>query len=173
MRTHMILGCLLLACCLAHAGEGRLQHDGVELFYQDTGNPQGEPVVLVHGFAVNSGLQWGLPGISKALTESQYRVILFDNRGHGRSTRPHEADKYGMPMVHDIRRLLDHLDVKKAHVVGYSMGAFLTHKFAATYPDRVKSITLGGAGWLREGPATEVMDEMSQSLRTSRSLAPL
>ncbi|MFO0815420.1 MAG: alpha/beta hydrolase [Gemmatales bacterium] len=157
---------------LAHAGEGQFVHNGITLKYTDTGNAQGEPVILVHGFAVNRGLQWTMPGITRFIS-SQYRVILFDNRGHGTSTRPKAPDQYGMEMVHDIKRLMDHLHIQKAHMVGYSMGAFLTHKFAATYPDRVKSIVLGGAGWLREGPATEAMDQISESLRTKKSLEPL
>jgi len=173
MRTRFLALLGLLVASLLHAGEGRLLNNGIDLYYNDTGNAQGEPVVLVHGFAVNSGLQWTMPGITKALTDAQYRVILFDNRGHGRSTRPKDADQYGMPMVHDIKQLMDHLGIKKAHIVGYSMGAFLTHKFAATYPERVKSITLGGAGWLRDGLATDTMDRISDSLRTKKSLAPL
>lgn len=173
MRTRFLALLGLLVASLLHAGEGRLLNNGIDLYYNDTGNAQGEPVVLVHGFAVNSGLQWTMPGITKALTDAQYRVILFDNRGHGRSTRPKEADQYGMPMVHDIKQLMDHLNIKKAHIVGYSMGAFLTHKFAATYPERVKSITLGGAGWLRDGVATDTMENISTSLRTKKSLAPL
>lgn len=163
---------LLLTPCLLHAGEGSFTHNNITLKYTDTGNPQGEPVLLIHGFAVNRGLQWTLPGVTRFLS-NQYRVILFDNRGHGTSTRPKNADQYGMEMVHDIKRLMDHLNIKKAHLVGYSLGSFLTHKFAATYPERVKSIVLGGAGWLREGPATEVMDQISESLRSKKSLEPL
>lgn len=163
---------LFLVPCLVQAGEGQFDSKGIRICFNDTGNAQGEPVFLVHGFAVNASLQWTIPGMTRTLTD-KYRVILFDNRGHGRSARPKEDDQYGMEMVHDMARLMDHLQIKKAHFVGYSMGAFLTHKFAATYPDRVKSIVLGGAGWLREGQATITMDEISESLRTNKSLEPL
>lgn len=170
-QSFISLLCLALAFPL-FAGEGSFETKGVKLQYQDTGNPQGEPVILVHGFAVNATLQWSMPGITKALGE-KYRVIQFDNRGHGRSTKPKDADQYGIEMVNDIARLMDHLHIKRAHIIGYSMGAFLTHKFASLYPDRVISIVLGGAGWLREGQATDAMDQISDSLRTKKSLEPL
>jgi len=166
------VGYLLLVAVFACAGEGQFVSNGVKLQFLESGIPNGEPVILVHGFAVNATLQWSMPGITRTLSD-RYRVIQFDNRGHGRSERPKEADQYGMEMVHDIARLMDHLQIKQAHIVGYSMGAFLTHKFAATYPDRVKSIVLGGAGWLRDGQATDIMDEISESLRTKKSLEPL
>ncbi len=163
---------LLLTPALAWATDGVFQSNGVKLNYSDLGNPQGEPVILVHGFVVNGTLQWTLPGVTKALT-TDYRVVMFDNRGHGRSDRPHEPGQYGMEMVHDVARLMDHLKIEKAHIVGYSMGAFICHKFAATYPGRVKSLVLGGAGWLQEGPATEAMDAIAESLLTKKSLEPL
>lgn len=172
MKGFLTVGGMLLSAVLAFAGEGQFVSNGVKLQFLESGIPTGEPVILVHGFAVNATLQWSLPGITRTLSD-RYRVIQFDNRGHGRSERPKEADQYGMEMVHDIARLMDHLQIKQAHIVGYSMGAFLTHKFAATYPDRVKSIVLGGAGWLRDGQATDIMDEISESLRTRKSLEPL
>lgn len=172
MRNMTSLVLLLYAAVLACGGEGQFVSNGIRLQYMESGVPAGEPVILVHGFAVNATLQWSLPGITRTLND-RYRVIQFDNRGHGRSERPKEADQYGMEMVHDIARLMEHLQIEKAHIVGYSMGAFLTHKFAATYPGKVKSIVLGGAGWLRDGQATDIMDEISESLRTRKSLEPL
>jgi pimeloyl-ACP methyl ester carboxylesterase len=146
--------------------------NGVKLHYVEQGNPQGEPVILVHGYVINSTLQWTFPGVTKPLLKD-YRVILFDNRGHGLSERPTEPEKYGLEMVHDVARLMDHLQIKRAHLVGYSMGAFIAHKFAALYPDRAKSIVLGGAGWLQDGPATETADAIAESLEKKKSLEPL
>lgn len=170
-RLFLVLLSLLIPLHLV-AGEGSFEANGVKLNYLDTGNPQGEPVILVHGFAVNATLQWSMPGLTKSLGEN-YRVIQFDNRGHGRSTKPKDTDQYGIEMVNDVARLMDHLNIKKANIIGYSMGSFIAHKFAATYPERVTSIVLGGAGWLREGPATEAMDQISDSLRKNKSLEPL
>ncbi len=174
MRTRIlsVLLCLLLAPSWVLAVDGQFDSNGVRICYSDVGNPKGEPVFLVHGFAVNGTLQWAMPGIVKALGDD-YRLIVIDNRGHGKSGRPRGDGQYGMEMVRDLARLMDHLNIKKADFVGYSMGAFLTHKFASTYPERVKSIVLGGAGWLREGPATEAMDQISESLRKDKSLEPL
>ncbi len=171
-RSLSVLLCLLLLPAWLLAVEGQFVSNGVRICYTDTGNPQGEPVFLVHGFAVNGALQWTFPGITKALS-NDYRLIIIDNRGHGKSGKPKEDGQYGMEMVHDLARLMDHLGIKKADFVGYSMGSFLTHKFAATYPERVKCMVLGGAGWLRVGPATDTMDLISNSLRKDKSLEPL
>src|SRR5260370_26191796 len=117
---------------------------GVKIHYTIHG--KGEPVLLIHGFTVTYAIQWVYPGIASALTKN-YQVIGFDCRGHGQSGKPHDAKMYGTEMVEDAVRLLDHLKIKKAHLVGYSMGGFIALKLAATHPDRVLSVTTGGAGW--------------------------
>jgi pimeloyl-ACP methyl ester carboxylesterase len=121
--------------------------NGVKIHYTDEG--QGEPVLLIHGFIADITLNWTIPGTRKALAQD-YRVIAIDNRGHGLSDKPHDADKYGLEMVEDAVRLLDHLKIEKAHVVGYSMGGIITLKLAVTHPDRLLTATLGGAGWMRD-----------------------
>ena len=93
--------------------------------YIDQGS--GEPVVLVHGLLGNIEASWGDAGIVANLSKD-HRVIALDNRGHGKSEKPHDVKKYGKEMVEDAVRLLDHLKIQKAHVVGYSMGAMLTAK---------------------------------------------
>ena len=95
---------------------------GVKIHYIIEG--QGEPVILVHGFTASIPVQWGLPGIISKLAK-QYQVIALDNRGHGNSDKPHDPDSYGKQMPEDVLRLMDHLKIKKAHVVGYSMGGFM------------------------------------------------
>jgi len=121
--------------------------NGVKIHYTDEG--QGEPVLLIHGFTADITINWTIPGTRKALAQD-YRVIAIDNRGHGLSDKPHYADKYGLEMVEDAVRLLDHLKIEKAHVVGYSMGGIITLKLVATHPERLRTVTLGGAGWMRE-----------------------
>ncbi len=139
---------LTLVCSLLvlpgglHAEEATFDSNGVKIRYLVEG--EGEPVLLIHGFVVNKELQWGLPGTIKALAKD-HRVIALDNRGHGKSGKPTDPKKYGMEMVEDAVRLLDHLKIKKAHVVGYSMGAVITAKLMVTHPDRLLSATLGGA----------------------------
>jgi pimeloyl-ACP methyl ester carboxylesterase len=74
-----------------------------------------------------------------------YRVIAMDCRGHGMSGKPHDPKQYGLEMALDIVRLLDHLGIGKAHIVGYSMGAMITSKLLTMQPDRFLTATLGGA----------------------------
>src|SRR5438067_2910932 len=117
--------------------------NGVKIHYSVHG--KGEPVLLIHGFTVSYPLQWVYPGISSALAKN-YQVIGLDCRGHGRSGKPHDPKKYGMEMGEDAIRLLDHLDIRSAHLVGYSMGGFITLKLLALHPDRFLTATAGGAG---------------------------
>ncbi|MFO0945805.1 MAG: alpha/beta hydrolase [Planctomycetota bacterium] len=145
--------------------------NGVKIHYTDVG--EGEPVLLIHGFAVNIPIQWGGPGVIGSLSK-EYRVIAFDNRGHGKSGKPHEPADYGANMAEDAVRLLDHLKIDKAHVVGYSMGAWITLKLITAHPDRVRSAVLGGAGWLREGDENwKLGEELAHSLESGKGFRPL
>jgi pimeloyl-ACP methyl ester carboxylesterase len=71
-------------------------------------------------------------------------LIALDCRGHGKSDKPHDPAQYGVEMAADVVRLLDHLKLEKAHLIGYSSGAYLTGKVAATHPDRVLSAVYAG-----------------------------
>lgn len=164
-------GCLIVIASSARAEEGHFDSGGVKLHYVVEG--QGEPVLLIHGFAGNIFVQWRLPGILRSLADD-YQVIAYDNRGHGRSDKPHDPEMYGMEMVEDAVRLLDHLQIERAHVVGYSMGAFIAAKLVTMYPDRVLSVTLGGAGWPKEDdPRVRLLDEVAESLDRGEGIAPL
>ncbi len=123
--------------------EGFFDSGGVRLHYRDEGT--GTPVLLVHGYSSDLGWWWD-NGVADALIDAGYRVIAYDNRGHGRSDRPGSPDKYGMEMVADARRLLDHRRVKRSHVIGYSMGAAIACKFLERHAGRAMSVTLGGYG---------------------------
>lgn len=121
---------------------------GVEIAYVDTGRgPRDIPVLLVHGFASNAAMNWISTGWADGLSQNGYRVIAFDNRGHGRSQKLYELTDYGAPlMAEDARRLLDHLRIAQVHAVGYSMGARISAFLAVTHPERVASIIFGGLG---------------------------
>ena len=117
----------------------------VELAYIDEGD--GEPVVLVHGFASNKEVNWVYPGWVSTLTRSGRRAIAFDNRGHGASTKLYDPALYHSDlMADDIRALLDHLGLARADVMGYSMGARNAAFLARAHGDRVRSAILGGLG---------------------------
>lgn len=121
------------------------QHDGVEIAFLDAG--EGEPVMLVHGFASNKEVNWLHPGWIATLTRAGRRVIALDNRGHGASSKLYDSAAYhSAAMADDVRALLDHLDIGRANVMGYSMGARIAAYFALAHPDRVRAAVLGGLG---------------------------
>jgi len=136
---------------------GTFDSAGVSIAYLVAGT--GEPVVLIHGLYSSAGVNWEMPGTVKTLA-SRYQVVALDVRGHGRSGKPQEENAYGLEMVEDVARLMDHLRIGKAHIVGYSMGGMIALKFIAKHPDRAFSGTLGGMGWLREGSALQGFWEM-------------
>jgi len=122
-------------------------HDGLDLFYFDEGNPSGDPVLLIHGFASSALVNWVHPGWLKTLGDAGYRVVGIDNRGHGRSDKPRDPEAYRpWVMAEDAAALLDHLRIPEAHVMGYSMGARISVFLALRHPDRVRSLVLGGLG---------------------------
>jgi pimeloyl-ACP methyl ester carboxylesterase len=121
------------------------QHDGVDIAFLDEG--EGEPVVLVHGFASTAAVNWVQPGWVATLTRAGRRAIALDNRGHGASSKLYEPAAYhSATMAEDVRALLDHLGLARADVMGYSMGARITAFLALAHPERVRSIVLGGLG---------------------------
>src|SRR3954451_13580631 len=132
-----------VAFCLAPksavAADEVFDSNGVKIRYVTEG--KGEPVVLLHGWMSDSSM-WGRLDTNPATKE--YQLIALDLRGHGKSDKPHAVDKYGPEMAEDVVRLLDHLKLPKAHLIGYSMGAIVAGKVAATHPDRVLSVVYGG-----------------------------
>jgi pimeloyl-ACP methyl ester carboxylesterase len=120
-------------------------HGSVELAYLDEG--QGAPIVLVHGFGSSKEVNWVQPGWFATLSGAGRRVIALDNRGHGQSTKLYDpADYHTTKMAADVRALLDHLQIERADVMGYSMGARIVAFLALEHPERVRSMVLGGLG---------------------------
>jgi pimeloyl-ACP methyl ester carboxylesterase len=170
-RTVLALVCCGILPAVAVAADDQyFDSRGVKIRYTVEG--RGEPVLLMHGFIANIEMQWGLPGIIKGLAKD-YQVIALDNRGHGKSGKPHDPEQYGMEMVEDAVRLLDHLKIKKAHVVGYSMGAMITNKLLVTHPERLLSATLGGAAGFLKGSDTTFFDNLADSLEQGKGMAIL
>jgi pimeloyl-ACP methyl ester carboxylesterase len=119
--------------------------DGVQIAFIDEG--QGDPVLLVHGFASSIRDNWIDPGWVTLLTGNGFRVIAIDNRGHGSSEKLYDPARYTAPlMAQDCRRLLDHVGVARADVMGYSMGARICAFLALEHPDRVRSAIFAGLG---------------------------
>jgi len=158
---------------LAHRTEGSyFDSKGVRIHYTDEG--QGEPVVLLHGFAVNADLNWRRPGITQALSRD-FRVIAMDLRGHGLSDKPHDESQYGNEMVNDVIRLLDHLHIEKAHVVGYSLGGSITLKLAATHPHRLITAAPLGVGWERPDNSEflAAIPKLADALEAGKGIGPI
>ena len=106
---------------------------GVRIRYVERG--QGTPIVLLHGYTGTLDRHWINPGVFADLAKD-YRVIAMDLRGHGKSGKPHDPDAYRTDMAQDVIRLLDHLQIKRAHLMGYSLGAVLAGHLLTTNPDR-------------------------------------
>jgi pimeloyl-ACP methyl ester carboxylesterase len=119
---------------------------GVRIAYLDAA-PEGEPIVLIHGFASNHAVNWVFPRWVKTLTAAGRRVIALDIRGHGESEKLYRPEMYAIPlMAEDVRHLLDHLGIAQADVMGYSLGVRIAAGLALSHPERVRSLVLGGMG---------------------------
>lgn len=153
MTQHTVLG-RVAAGALAvftlvsvHAAEDKyFDSAGVRIRYVEAGS--GEPVVLVHGYTTDIEQQFVQTGVFPGLAKG-YRTIALDARGHGKSGKPHDPKQYGPQMGLDVVRLLDHLGIPKAHIVGYSMGAHIVAQLVTTNPERFTTMTLGGASGRR------------------------
>lgn len=120
-------------------------HGGIETAYLDEG--EGEPIVLVHGFASTKEVNWVNTAWVTTLTRAGRRVIALDNRGHGQSTKLYDpADYHTAKMADDVAALLDYLKIERADVMGYSMGARITSYLALNHATRLRSAILGGLG---------------------------
>ncbi len=121
------------------------RHGAFDIAYIDEG--EGDPILLIHGFASSIRANWVNPGWVKTLREAGYRVIALDNRGHGASSKSYDpADYTPTLMAQDAAALLDHLGIERAHVFGYSMGARVATFMALQHPQRVADLILGGLG---------------------------
>ncbi len=163
----VIVGLTVGSLSSLRAGDEFFDSAGVKIRYVVAG--KGEPVVLIHGFSGNLELQWqqvpklfGQPDLLHTLAKD-YQVIAFDCRGHGKSDKSEDPKAYGREMAEDVVRLLDHLKIKKAHLVGYSMGGKIVLKVIADHPDRVLTATLGGsAGVQMDDDLTRYDDRAGQ-----------
>jgi pimeloyl-ACP methyl ester carboxylesterase len=138
-RIAVTLLCLRPLYCSAQNPDQFLDSGGVKIRYVIAG--KGEPVVLIHPFAASAEI-W--EPIIKDLSQN-YRVIAMDCRGHGKSDKPHDPKQYGIKMVDDVVRLLDQLEMKKATIVGYSMGGSIAIKMLTEHPDRFRAAIIGGS----------------------------
>ncbi|HJU42696.1 MAG TPA: alpha/beta hydrolase [Vicinamibacterales bacterium] len=110
---------------------------GVPIRYVEQGS--GAPIVLMHGYTGTLDRHFIGNGVFANLARD-YRVIAIDLRGHGKSGKPHAPTAYGEEMARDVVRLLDHLKIQRAHVLGYSLGGFIASRLATLHPERLISV---------------------------------
>ncbi len=156
--------------------------DGIEIAYiheraaaseAGDGGPAKRPVLLIHGFASNLKTNWVDTGWVRDLTAAGHDVVAFDHRGHGRSAKLYDEAQYGAPLfAEDACRLLDHLSIERAHILGFSMGARVAAFMTIQHGQRVERAVfsglganmisgLPGAGAIAEGLLADSIDEIT------------
>lgn len=170
-RFLRLSGGLLLALAAVTPG-ARAGEACDERFFDAAGVPirycvvgTGQPVVVIHG---SSGAWGGRVAEAFGPLSDRYQLIGFDVRGHGKSGKPHDVQDYGSELVEDVVRLLDHLGLEAAHVVGYSMGGFIGLKLITVHPDRVQSLVLVGQGILSLTEFAQMADAVELDDPTER-----
>lgn len=147
------------------------QSGGLTLAYDDivpAGGRMGT-VVLVHGFATSRAENWRRLGWLGALERKGYRAVALDLRGHGESDKPHDPSAYGRDqMAADVVGLIDHLELGRVDLLGYSMGAHLSLAVALDVPNRVNNLVLAGVGGrlLTGAPNSHTAMTMAEALTT-------
>lgn len=110
--------------------------NGIDIYYEIHG--QGGPLVMVIGLSAN--VDWWEPAIIERLSR-RYRLLLFDNRGAGRTEKPDMPYTISL-MAQDTAALMALLGIERAHILGVSMGGMIAQEFALQYPDRVNKLIL-------------------------------
>jgi pimeloyl-ACP methyl ester carboxylesterase len=137
--------------------------DGIRLHYELHGPSTGTPAVLVHGYASDYTLNWVGTRWQETLTTAGHRVVGLDCRGHGRSDKPYDPAAYALErMAADVGRLLDHLEIKTADYIGYSMGSRIGLQAMLDLGSRVRRAVLGGIGW---GGAFRAAEDIARAMR--------
>jgi pimeloyl-ACP methyl ester carboxylesterase len=122
-----------------------MSSDGYRIATYSWGEDADDTVLLVHGFASSTRDNWINTGWVRDLQRAGYRVLALDQRGHGRSDKPHDPHDYAMPLlVGDVEAVLDTYLIDTAYYVGYSLGARVGWDAARAEGDRLQRIVLGG-----------------------------
>jgi pimeloyl-ACP methyl ester carboxylesterase len=125
-------------------------------------------VLLVHGFATSRVENWRRLGWYGAFERKGYRIVALDLRGHGESDKPHDPAAYaGEALIGDLVGLMDHLDLGRVDLLGYSMGARLSLQIGLNHPGRIANLIVGGVGdrMLKPPPAEAPKMTMAEAMR--------
>jgi pimeloyl-ACP methyl ester carboxylesterase len=119
--------------------------DGIRIAYDGAG--EGEPVLLIHGFASDRKQNWRAPGWYETLNGAGYKVIALDNRGHGESDKPHDVAHYGHDkMAADALAVMRAAGIETCLLMGYSMGGFIAMNLLLNHPENFRKVVIGGVG---------------------------
>ncbi|MFD9664520.1 alpha/beta fold hydrolase [Rhodococcus sp. NPDC059968] len=130
----------------------------IELCYEITGPEDGEPLLLIHGLGAQL-VAW-YPGFCRALEDEGFRVIRFDNRDVGLSSKLNDTPDYHLQdMTSDVEGLLVTLGLDAVHVVGQSMGGMIAQQLAIAHPERVRSLCS-----IYSAPSTEFLTQELQAV---------
>lgn len=143
--------------------DGQVESAGVRLHYTARLDGRGTPVLALHGLASTAAATWQTSGWWSALTTAGLGWVAPDLRGHGASGKPHDPDSYRMStLADDAAAVLDHLELDVVDVLGYSLGARIALELAATAPQRVRRLALGGLGDPQRpvGLSTAILDRL-------------
>jgi pimeloyl-ACP methyl ester carboxylesterase len=128
----------------------KFSSEGVHIAFIDVppeGRDRGEPILLIHGFASNHRINWVNPRWVETLTRAGRRVVALDNRGHGASQKLYAPLDYRTElMAGDAANLLACLEIERADVMGYSMGARIASFLSLAKPYLVRSLIIAGLG---------------------------
>jgi pimeloyl-ACP methyl ester carboxylesterase len=127
------------------------------IYYEESG--QGEPVIFIHGHSLDHTM-WDTQFYE---LEKNYRVIRYDLRGYGISSMPDENRHF--LHANDLAQLMDNLEIKEAHIIGLSLGGFISTDMLALYPDRLKSVVLASGNLYPVKGPSEPMDEAEKQKR--------
>ena len=131
----------------------------VQLYYEIQG--AGEPILFVHGGGGSMAASW--PSDYVTQLSRDFRVIVADSRGHGRTADGTGPITYGR-LAFDTVRLLDHLGIDRAHVVGHSMGAITGLHLLVDFPDRIRTVTMLAGAYHVDNYRPEAYADMKEEL---------
>lgn len=162
MRHHLLalLFAATISPTIAAQAEKYFLSEGVRIRFVEQG--AGEPVMLIHGLLGSIDDWRRTTQVMEALSRD-YRVIALDLRGHGQSDKPQDPAAYGVQLTEDLSRLLDHLKIDRAHIVGYSFGGAVVGKLLVTKPERFVSAILGGSAVRQRGTQQDIDAAESQA----------
>lgn len=142
---------------------------GIEIHGVQMGNPEGEPVLMLHGWLDNAA---SFIPLSALLAD--YNLVALDLPGHGFSGHfPEHSHYHFWAGVEDIELILDELAWQQCHLIGHSMGAAMATLYAGTFPDRVKTLTLIEAIGPLAGDADGTPDRVAQAIEQMKSHNPV